>query len=125
MNRLGCLCLLVLVTGCSAVRHPDQALEPRDKEVPLELIRSVPSRLDLLKTGMTKEEAFRVLGLAGYRPMAVFMGPEARHGFSYYLRTDHILRLTFDETKSPPVLTMTTTPTGLVLADLCGGGWEK
>ena len=80
----------------------------------MQVILDIPSRLTSLKPGMAKTKVFTVLGLTGYNPMATCSGPMTRYGYSYYLRTNYVLTVTFDETKD-----------AFRAARLDGDGWKK
>lgn len=77
------------------VENPSDA----HREVPMDIIQNVPGHLKLLKPGMAKAEVFKILGLTGYNPVATGSGPTDRYGSSYYLRTNYVVTLTFDETR--------------------------
>ncbi len=65
----------------------------------MEVILNIPNRVKSLKVGMPKKDVLSMLGLIGYTPFDIASGPMTRHGHSYYLRTNYVLTVTFDETK--------------------------
>ncbi len=84
------------------------------RKVPMAVILDIPPRLKSLKVGMPKKDVLAILGLTGYDPFATTSGPMTRYGHSYYLRTNYVLTVTFDETKD-----------SFRSARLDGDGWKK
>jgi hypothetical protein len=68
-------------------------------EVPLDAVRQVPARLQLLKPGMSLSDALRTLGLEGLPSGTWGSGPPRNYGFRIHLSTNSILILRCDTTQ--------------------------
>jgi hypothetical protein len=118
--------LLLLLVGCSTAppasssmtRASDTAIVAADTEgqVPLEQLKTIPSRTRLLKKGMTEEQVFRTLGLYDIALSGNASGPPERKIRAYELRPGYGLNLVFDTTSSPAKF---------LSARLQGQGWKK
>lgn len=73
-----------------------------EEYVPADVVKQIPSRLKLLKRGMTLEDAKAMLGLTPYRIRVGGMGPGKQYDYTFWLRPGCKLTLTCDVTQKPP-----------------------
>jgi hypothetical protein len=100
MNKLLLTAFLVAVTGCGS----DTRVAKDQTEVPLYVVRRLPSLVDALKPGMSPDQVMAALGLSQYHIEAVGSGPSNRFTYQFLLRPDYSLILVYDERRKPPGL---------------------
>ena len=99
MHKLFIIALLALAgcsTGAPVVAWP--------REVPLDVVRQIPSRLDKLRPGMNPRQVMATLGLSAYLLGGFWSGPPHRYSYQLILRQDqdYSLTLVYDQRKDPP-----------------------
>jgi hypothetical protein len=115
------LLTVALLTSCSSTPTKTQApetasvpLEPG--QVPLNLIKTVPERLQSVQTGMTEVQVFQTLGLYDIELSGDATGPLERNVRAYELCPGCGLNLIFDARQRPAKL---------LSVRLEGDGWKK
>lgn len=114
--------LLVLIAGCDQ-GSTTTATKLTEEAVPVAVLRHIPERVKLIKVGMSKEEALKTLGLAGYALVGMCDGPREHYNYSYYFRTNCLLVLGMDMSQTPP--TVTIVRGGFAPAVAMGEGWAQ
>jgi len=98
-----------------SIKIPPQSNQHVSEEVPLSIVRRVPTALQSLKPGMTPTEVLHVLDLADYPEGTVGSGSPSDYGFTLPLRTNCFVTLRYDRTKQPPSFNK---------GELFGEGWQ-
>jgi|SRR4051812_41106534 hypothetical protein len=104
--------------GCSTppkpAENPPVALAPG--QVPIDLIKQIPKRLQNLQTGMTEVQVFQALGLYDTELSGDATGPLERNVRAYELCPGCALNLIFDARERPAKL---------LSVRLEGQGWKR
>jgi hypothetical protein len=107
--------MLLLMAGCGSV-SPSVHRGSSHREVPLDVVIRIPSRLETLQPGMTPTQVLAMLGLADYPLGGDCSGPTERFEYQLFLRLNFSLTLIYDER---------TRPASFLRARLDGDGWRK
>lgn len=99
---------LGLFSGC--------VVSPTPKDVPLDILLSLPDRLHLLTPGMATREILQTLRLSGYRVQLVRSEPGQKFGYQLICHPDCSISLLYDNSKNPPTF---------LNARLEGEGWKR
>ena len=121
MKRLLLFFIVVLLSGCGSPSPSSPVVESPNKkdvrgDVPLDVVRGIPARLQTLKPGMTPAAVLQALGLDGYSVLILTSGPTQRLGYQLVLRPEYFLFLYYDESRQPP---------SFIEAKFAGDGWKK
>ena len=122
MRQFALVLLLVLAAGCDYRSSPAMS-QKIDGDVPVAILRQIPERAKLVKVGMTQEEAMKTLGVADYVLRGVGGGPLKNYNYEYYLRSNCVLVLGVDMSRTPP--TVTVVRGGFEPAVAGGDGWKE
>jgi len=112
MPALVLMAVLIGLAGCQT----SDPVALRMGEVPLDVVRQVPNRIELLKPGMNPKQVFDTLGLSGYPITGVGTGPPNRYACQLLLRPGYSIELIYDERQRPPAL---------LSASLMDDGWKQ
>ena len=122
--KLANLALVILLIGCKPDSDSKQSNLKATREVPMEVIQRIPSRLKLLKSGMTQQQALEILDLAPYQPRGFGDGSQSSWNCTYHLRTNLFLTMGLDRTQVPTKLTGVRGSVVEAPAVLDGDGWK-
>jgi hypothetical protein len=101
MRGFALFLLIVVVAGCGQ-RSATPSPHTTEQDVPVAVLQQIPQRVKLVKVGMIEEEALTALGLAGYALRGLGGGPPEHYNWDYYLRTNCVLTLGLDMSRTPP-----------------------
>ena len=96
--------VIVLLTGCGPATDPIHRERTTGENIPMEVIRKLPARLNYVKVGMDQKTAYELLGLGGYNLLGLGSGSLNSWEVDYRLRSNCILTVCLDQTKAPPRL---------------------